>query len=266
MRVEYRKFFSNALNQHFEFKAYGHSGKPLIVFPCSNGRYFDYENRNMLDILAPFINSGELRVFAVDSRDFIGWYNRKRDQSMGLGQRAYEDCINREFVPYICHAFGVHEKLITTGNSWGGYHALNFFLKFPWIYDGAVCLSGNYSLRDIIGRYFDQSVYFNDPLMYLPGLNDQNILRRLQSHYAVICHGTGAWESANHEASAAAGLLKSKGIPCWYDVWGNNYPHDWNSWQVQIKKYMEHFRSGVLMPGGMRKLIGHGRQMNYLEI
>ena len=49
MKVEYYKEYSNNLGRDMEFKVYGHAGRPFLVFPCQDGRFFDYENMGMID-------------------------------------------------------------------------------------------------------------------------------------------------------------------------------------------------------------------------
>ena len=44
MKVEYYKEYSHILNRDMEFKVYGHSGQPILVFPCQDGRFYDFEN------------------------------------------------------------------------------------------------------------------------------------------------------------------------------------------------------------------------------
>ena len=36
MKVEYFKEYSNCLNREMEFKIYGHTGIPLLVFPAQD--------------------------------------------------------------------------------------------------------------------------------------------------------------------------------------------------------------------------------------
>ena len=45
MNREYHKWYSNALRRDMELLIFGHSGIPLLVFPTSMGRFFDYESR-----------------------------------------------------------------------------------------------------------------------------------------------------------------------------------------------------------------------------
>ena len=53
MQTTYYKEYSTNLGRDMEFKVYGHGGKPCIVFPCQNGRFFDFESFDMTNIAAP---------------------------------------------------------------------------------------------------------------------------------------------------------------------------------------------------------------------
>jgi len=43
---------------------FGCSGKPILVFPSSEGRFFDYENFGMIEGLRPSSMPGKFRFFA----------------------------------------------------------------------------------------------------------------------------------------------------------------------------------------------------------
>ena len=49
------------------FKSYGHSGKPVIVFPSSGGRFYEYEDFKMIEAVKDFINDGKFIFYTVDS-------------------------------------------------------------------------------------------------------------------------------------------------------------------------------------------------------
>ena len=51
MHTEYHKEYSPRLGRDMEFKVYGHCGKPVLAYPCQNGRFFDWEGFGMLDTL-----------------------------------------------------------------------------------------------------------------------------------------------------------------------------------------------------------------------
>ena len=67
MNREYHKWYSLSLGRDMELLLFGHAGRPVIVFPTSMGRFFDYENRNMIGIVGDQyergLNSGFLRRF-----------------------------------------------------------------------------------------------------------------------------------------------------------------------------------------------------------
>lgn len=259
MNIDYHKLPSAHLGHDFEFKVYGNRGKPMMVFPCSQGRFYEYEDFGMIDLLQGYIEAGDICIITVDSRDSRSWYRPDKNSRMGIWQRRYELCITDEVVPFLKQNYHLDECYLATGNSWGAYHALNFSLKFPGVFDSAICLSGSYSLGHIVGRYYDQSVYYNDILRYLPQLSDPEKLEKLYRSYIIICHGTGAWEVCNDEARAAAKLLAQKGITCWYDVWGPEYPHDWPSWKQQIVKFLDALKAGVISPAtpaGVASFVG----------
>ncbi|MFA7009542.1 MAG: hypothetical protein WC204_11855, partial [Elusimicrobiales bacterium] len=125
----------------------------------------------------------------------------------------------------------------------------------------AVCLSGLYSMRTELGGYSDAGIYFNEPLSYLPGLNDEQTLAGLREGYIVIAHGRGAWEQFNDQSRELAETLRAKAITCWYDAWGEEWPHDWPTWKAQIRKYLRQFREGVAFGDGLLKLTGPERRI-----
>lgn len=264
MRIDYNKIYSRELGQDFEFKTYGNGGKPVMVFPTSCGRFYDYEDHGMIGAMEEFIDREDIMVIAVDGRDEESWYKPVRDEWIGKRHWQYECAITRDVAPFLKEKYGVREKFLATGNSFGAFHSANFFLKFPDFFDSAVCLSGCYAMRKELGGYCDAGVFFNEPVHYLPGLHDEALLNKLREGYIVISHGHGAWETFNEEAQALAATMLGKGLTCWYDPWGTEWPHDWNTWLVQIKKYLASFREGVIFHNGILRLTGPDRRVNLL--
>ena len=64
MQIRYYKEYSRFLNRFMEFKVYGHAGRPIVIFPCQSGHFFDWEDRNMCNAAAPWIDSGKLQIFS----------------------------------------------------------------------------------------------------------------------------------------------------------------------------------------------------------
>ena len=100
MRRDYHKWYSSRLGRDMELLAYGHSGLPVLVFPSSQGRYFEFENNGMIHELAGKIEWGHLQVFCVDSVDAESWYNRWiHPHDRVARHNAYESYIIHEVAP-----------------------------------------------------------------------------------------------------------------------------------------------------------------------
>lgn len=248
MKVEYHHWHSDRLGQKFECKSYGHDGLPMMVFPSSEGHFWDYEDHGMIGVVEPWIEAGKLRVISVDGRDWESWSNT-RIGSWDRGDRhnAYDAAIAEEAVPFIRHLTGRNDRrLIVTGCSGGAFHAANFLFRHPDLCDTAILLSGVYSTKHFRTDHVDDydyahpSVYFNNPLHYLPGLNDDWRLQRLRESRIILCCGQGAYEEeCLDETYKLARVLTDKSIPHWLDIWGRDVNHDWPWWRRQLPYFLE---------------------------
>ena len=76
MQREYYRWWSKDLSRDMELLCFGHAGTKVLVFPTSNGRFFEYENDGMVGTVADRIDSGQLQLYCVDSVDGESWYNK----------------------------------------------------------------------------------------------------------------------------------------------------------------------------------------------
>ncbi|OJX40509.1 MAG: transposase [Chloroflexi bacterium 44-23] len=243
MEAEYFKWFSHSLNQDMELKVYGYGGKPMLAFPPQSGRFFDLENYGMISAIQPWIDSGKIKVFTVDSVDSQSWANwDAHPADRARRHEEYDRYIMQEVVPFIRrHGDDNSQKCLVSGASMGAYHACNFFLRHPDAFDWVIALSGIYKLDMFIGDYMDDLVYFNSPLAYLPGNEDEWYLQQYQESQIIFCVGQGAWEDEmladTHEMQ---NILEEKGIPFWVDYWGQDVNHDWPWWRKQWPYFLGH--------------------------
>ena len=244
MHIEEHRWWSRYLNREMALNVYGHWGKPFIVFPCSCGRYFDYETMGMVDAIAGFIDSGKIKLFCVDSVDKSSWYNfaispAERNER----HEAYDRYIVQEVVPFIRdHCKSPQVRMMANGCSMGAYHSINFFLKHPDIFDGTIALSGLYRLdRPEFRLSADDipSVYFNSPVNYLAGLGDPWFLDRYRNRSIIVCVGQGAWDhEALEDTRRLDSLFREKSIPAWINYWGHDVNHDWPWWYRQMNYFL----------------------------
>jgi esterase/lipase superfamily enzyme len=242
MNVEYHRGWSRSLGRDMELKVYGHAGKPVVVFPSSGGRFFEYEDFGMVEACRPFIDSGKVTLFAVDSVDRESWLNGSAHPADRARRHDdYDRYIVEEAVPFIRERSPDASGLLATGCSMGGYHSANFFFRHPDVFDALIALSGVYKLTRFVGDYMDETVYLNAPLAYLPNLDDPWYLDRYRRSRIVVCVGQGAWEDEmTADTRSLQGILAAKGVPARIDFWGHDVNHDWPWWRVQMPYFLGH--------------------------
>lgn len=242
MIVEYHKFFSSRIGREMEFKVYGHGGKPVIVFPSSGGRFYEYEDFRMVDACASFIERGIVRLYAVDSIDRETWLDAwKSPSDRARRHNDFDGYVVDEFIPFVRHHSGRTDGFLATGCSMGGYHSANFFFRHPDVFDSVIALSGIYDARFFVGDALESfEVYANSPVDYLAGMEDNWFLERYRNGRIIICTGQGAWEedSIRHTRMLEQ-VLDQKRIPAWVDYWGNDVDHDWPWWRVQLTYFLQ---------------------------
>jgi esterase/lipase superfamily enzyme len=240
MNIEYHKWWSDHLNQDMELKVFGHTGKPVIVFPTQGGRFFEFEDFGMVAACGDLIEGGKIQLFTVDSIDFQSWVNWSvHPADRARRHQAYDQYITKEVAPFIHARNDPGSKFISTGCSMGGYHSANFFFRHPDIFDILIAISGIFRLNMFIGDYMDENVYFNSPLAYLPGLSDPWYIDQYRQSKIIVGCGQGAWEGPMLEDTYALKLiLKEKNIPCNIDLWGYDVNHDWPWWQKMLPYFL----------------------------
>ena len=240
MNVEYHKYWSACLEQDMEFKVYGHTGKPVLVFPSFAGRFFDFENYGMIESSGDLIETGCFQFYTVDSIDRQTWAKfEDPPKERASRHEDYDHYIVQEVVPFIRERSGEGTQLLATGCSMGGYHSSNFFFRHPDLFDSLISLSGIFQLSMFVGDYVDDNVYFNSPMLYLPNLEDPWYLDRYRRSQIILCSGQGAWEDRMlTDIRAFCQVLERKHIPAWIDLWGEDVSHDWPWWRKQLRYFL----------------------------
>src|SRR6202142_3252076 len=208
---------------------------PVVMFPTSRNKFYEYENSRMIHAIAHKIEARQLQVFCVDSVDSESWYNRGiHPHERVMRHIAYESYILYEVLPLVRGLNGAGQ-ICTTGCSFGGYHALNLALRHPDVVSACVPMSGSYDIKSFLDGYYDHNGYFNNPIDYLPNLNDDSLLSRIRQMKIVL--GTADWDMCLDANVKMSGMLHAKSIPHWLDIYGDNSKHDWPLWQRMAQKY-----------------------------
>lgn len=239
MQKDLSSWYSPNLQKDMPVVAYGHSGFALLLVPTAAADYLEYERFQMMDVLAPLVDGGKMRVFSVNSINNESWLNNNIDgRQKVIRHNQFNQYIFDEVVPFIRTNMGEHTRIIISGASFGALHSMNLFLKRPDLIHGAIAMSGVYDLMEYSKGYYDEDVYFNSPVHYIPNLNDDWYLSRIRAGKLIIATGSGAYEDpgANRKFSA---ILNNKGIPHELDVWGEDITHDWPTWRKMLPYFIE---------------------------
>ena len=245
METQYFKQYSQALGRDMECKVYGYAGRPVLFIPCQDGRFFDFENFSMTDVWAPWIDSGQIMVFAIDTMDKETWSNEHGDPRWRICRHEqWMRYITDEMVPFM-------RNLANDRNGWTGYpgvmvfgcslgatHAVNLYFRRPDLFDGLLALSGIYTAEYGFGNYMDDLVYANSPVHYLANMPaDHPYIELYNLKKAIICVGQGPWELPD-STRQLQWILQGKGIDAWVDFWGYDCSHDWYWWYRQVEDFV----------------------------
>jgi esterase/lipase superfamily enzyme len=152
-------------------------------------------------------------------------------------QTMYDSYVYNEVAPFIedhCKTPGI--AIGTTGASFGAFHALNSLLKHPDKFRFTIAMSGAYDVRSFADGYYDENIYFNNPVDYMPNMEDHNLLEKIRECNIHIVTGQGSWEKPE-SSKRMSGILTSKSVPHQLDLWGHDWPHDWPTWRVMLDVY-----------------------------
>lgn len=233
---------SHDLGIEMPLVAYGHAGVPLLMFPTAAADYLEYERFLLIDAIAPFIDAGRIRAYSVNSVNRYSLLNPQAPPELKSKLlTAFDQYIVGDVVPWIRKDCADQEvRPLLTGASLGALLTLNTTLKHPDLFQGCIAMSGSYDVRDYLqDAYYDDDLYFNNPVDYLPNLDDDYFLPRLRTDLdLVLVTGQGAYE--NPAASVRmADLLERKGIPVTLDLWGHDVDHDWPWWRIMLPYYLD---------------------------
>ena len=224
---------------------FGHHGRPVLVFPAQEGKRYEWEERGMVAAISDLIDAGRVKLYCVDSWDSAIWH----DDWLPLEERArrhgaYEDWLLHHVVPVIHADCAGFQEILTTGVSFGAFHAANLTLRRGDLFPLPLCLSGVYDVSAVGWGERGDATYFNNPMDYVRNLDGGHLdWLRSQANLVLVC-GQGQWEDttgALESTKQFGGVLAEKGIRHEVDLWGWDVPHDWPSWRRQIAHHLPRF-------------------------
>lgn len=223
------------LGRSMEVIVHGHAGARVLVFPTSQGSNHEWEDRGMIAAMGPRIAAGEFQFWCVPSADALSWYNDSASpHERAEWQTRYDDYLRDEVLPL---SLDVNDDpfLITTGTSFGGYHAVNFGCRYPELTGRVLAMSGLIDVKRFTGGFSDDLIYFHNPADFMRHEHEPERLAALRQMDIILAVGQDDDLCAGNEAFV--GTLREKGIDSALRVW-HGWAHDWPFWESMLKLYI----------------------------
>ncbi len=231
MKEEYVKWYSPNLGVDIETLIFGHQGYPVLIFPSSQGRYYEAKNFNLIDSISWFIDQGKIRVYCPDSIDSLSLYNEGIHPAERLrNHNLYDKFLHDELLDKMRHEAGT-PKICVAGPSFGAYHALNFAFRHPESVSHLFAMSGKYDIKNFLDGYYDDNAYFHNPVDFVKD-SEQAALWDMK-----IVLGTGEHDICRDSTQHMSDILNNKGIDHWLDI-RQGYEHDWPLWREMLPHYI----------------------------
>ena len=79
MKRETTSWYSPSLDREMPIATFGDFGFALLLIPTAGADYLEYERFQLIDSLAPHINSGKVKVFSINSMNNESWMNNQME-------------------------------------------------------------------------------------------------------------------------------------------------------------------------------------------
>lgn len=232
---EYGGWESPALGRGMEYLIFGHAGARVVAFPTSLGRFFEWEDFGMVEALGEHLDRGWIQLFCVDGVDAESWYDSGAHPAHRAQRHsAYDRYLADEFLPYTASR-NPNPFVITTGASFGAYHALAFALRHPEAVGRMIGMSGLYDLATFAGGFSNDDVYYANPFEFVRHEADEGRLSAMRRMDIILAIGRDDPAATNNVEMSRR--LWEKGIGNALRLW-DGWAHDWPFWRQMIRAYV----------------------------
>lgn len=231
MQEEHLKWFSPVLGQETDMLTFGHAGRPVVIFPTSMGKYYQNRDFKLIDSVSWFVKNGLVKIYCPDSVDEHSFYEEMVHPAERIRRHTiYDRFILEEVVQRASDETGQH-KVTVAGCSFGGYQAINFAFRHPDRVCNVFSMGGAFDITNHLDGYYDEHVYYNNPVDFLGGLQDEQLWKM------GIILGVGEHDFCLPQNHRLAEIMSRKGMSYWLDI-RPGMPHDWPAWREMLPTYL----------------------------
>ena len=247
MRRDVVELWSPELGWSPRVVVHGSYGRPVLVFPTSEGRAEDSETNGMVDAVRPLIEAGRVKLYCLDSWDGGSWYRHDLPlEERARLHEAYERWVVEGAVPFVDADCGGRQDMAVDR------------LQLRRLPRGqpraaprrpvparALLLR---RLRPVASSGWGEHGHVASTSTTRCGRSAPP-RASTSTGCARGCRccssaGRGMWEDttgALESTRAFGALCAEKGLRVETDLWGHDVPHDWPSWRAQLAHHLPRF-------------------------
>jgi esterase/lipase superfamily enzyme len=185
--------------------------------------------------LAHGLGHGWFHLICVDAVDHESWYAyHAHPGARAWRHEQYTNYVMNEVLPWARWRNG-HPYTIFTGASFGAFHALSMGLRFPDRVNRVLAMSALTDIKTFLDGYHNETVYFQNPVDFIPNESDPWRLDRLRAQNIILAVGRD--DKLLHQNRELSGKLWGKGIGNALREW-DGFAHDWPVWHDMVRTYL----------------------------
>ena len=236
MKKEQEQWRSPSLGKDMRITIYGMSGTPIIGLPTRGQKSDQWEQYEMVEAITHQLENGYNQLFCIDSVDDESFLNENVSPERRLMRHQhYESYILEEVLPFIQQR-NTNSYLMIAGVDLGGYHAVNLALKHPHEFDKAIGISGIYDIKHFFGDFYNDTVYYNNPIDFIPNLNKPLLLDAIRTvDFRLVSYAN---DSRRESAKHMGNIFRTKFIEHKLDVWDVQSEQEWDLWTQMLATHI----------------------------
>lgn len=200
----------------YEIKIFGDYGFVLMMFPIFEDGYSKEMDEKIIISLQDFIKEGLFRVAFIPTINDYFWgkeceYSFEKSKLL----HNFNNLLISEVIRYLYKIIGRPTPIITLGcGAQAGFYAANSFFRRPDLFYGMISVDGVFDMHMLCRNINeeDDNIYFNNPMAFLPNLNDDYWLIHLKAKKDINIIAFSSNPSSVDQANQLSSILESKSI------------------------------------------------------
>ncbi|MGQ9818372.1 MAG: hypothetical protein ACUVQ1_00365 [Candidatus Kapaibacteriales bacterium] len=204
------------LGASYEIKIFGNYGFVLMMFPTFDSKYPNTVDDEIITSLEDFIKDGLFRVAYVPVINDYFW-GKECEYSSEKSNLLYKfnNFLVGEVIRYLYKIIGRPTPIITLGcGKQAGFYSANCFFRRPDLFYGIISIDGVFDMHMLCKNINeeDDNIYFNNPMAFLPNLNDDYWLIHLKAKKDINIIAFSSHPFTVQQANQLSSILESKNI------------------------------------------------------